>query len=66
MSQITLSEETYARVEARVESSEFGSTDEYVEYVVTSVLDQIEDTGEGAAGDRDEVMDKLRDLGYLE
>lgn len=66
MSKVTLSEDTYARVKTRVDSSEFESPDEYVEYVVTSVLNEIEDAGEGAAGDRDEVMDKLRDLGYLE
>lgn len=66
MTSISLSDETYARVESRLEASDFESVDEYVNYVVLQVLNQLEGGEDGSAGDREEVMNKLRDLGYLE
>jgi Arc/MetJ-type ribon-helix-helix transcriptional regulator len=66
VTEIHLSDSTYERVESRVNTSEFADADEYIEYVVNAVLDRIEEKGDGTAGDRNEVMDKLRDLGYLE
>ncbi|WP_251328601.1 hypothetical protein [Haloplanus pelagicus] len=66
MAEVHLSDSIYERVQSRVDASDFEDADEYVEYVVATVLDRIEGDGEGTAGDREEVMDKLRDLGYLE
>jgi hypothetical protein len=66
MTEVSLSERTFARVESRVGDSDFSSPDEYVDYVVSTVLDQLEGVDQETAGDREEVMDKLRDLGYLE
>lgn len=66
MAEVHLSDAVYERVRSRVDASDFEDADEYVEYVVVAVLDRIEGGGEGTAGDREEVMDKLRDLGYLE
>jgi hypothetical protein len=66
MTEVDLSDDVYDRVQARVDASEFETPDAYVEYVVETVLERIESDEDGTAGDREEVMDKLRDLGYLE
>jgi len=66
MTEVDLSNELYDRVQSRVNASEFETADAYVEYVIRTVLEQIEGDEDGTVGDRGEVMDKLRDLGYLE
>lgn len=66
MATVEITDEVYTRVERRIADSEFDSVDSYATYVLTEVLDQIEGPEAGEAGDRDEVLDKLRDLGYLE
>ncbi|WP_101294289.1 hypothetical protein [Halegenticoccus soli] len=58
----------HRRVEARLPRSEFGSTDEYVTFVLEEVLSRVEDATEEEnfqSIDRTEVEDRLRSLGYV-
>jgi hypothetical protein len=65
MVEINLSDDVYERVQSRVEISDFESSQEYIEYIIKTVLDKIEGTDYEDATDRGKVMDNLRDLGYL-
>jgi len=65
MAEVNLSDDVYERVQSRVEVSDFDSSDEYIEYVTKTVLDRIEGIDDEDTTDRGEVMDNLRDLGYL-
>jgi Arc/MetJ-type ribon-helix-helix transcriptional regulator len=64
-STVELSTDTYTRVESRVERSEFDDVSEYVEFVLDSLLDELEG-GSDSSDDDEEVRDRLRELGYLE
>ena len=65
MAEVNLSDDVYERVQSRVEVSDFDSSDEYIEYITKTVLDRIEGIDDEDTTDRGEVMDNLRDLGYL-
>lgn len=66
MASVSIPSSVYERVSKRVDHSEFDSVDDYVTFVLEEVLNQLEGENTSDAGDRNEVMDKLRDLGYLE
>ncbi|MXR50992.1 CopG family transcriptional regulator [Halovenus sp. WSH3] len=62
---VTLGSDIYARVEKRADQSEFDDVSEYVEYVLDSLLTELEGQSESAEDD-EEVRERLRELGYLE
>ena len=55
----------YQKIENRVESSEFNSVNEYVEFVLEEVLRENEETVTLTERDEEEVKKRLKDLGYL-
>jgi hypothetical protein len=56
---VDLDDEVYERLATRAKRHEFDSSEEYVVFMITTVLDELE--GE----DNDDVRDRLEDLGYL-
>lgn len=62
---VELSCDIYSRVETRVERSEFDDVSKYVEFVLDSLLAELEGESE-SSDDDEEVRDRLRELGYLE
>lgn len=64
-STVELSPEVYARVESRVQNSEFDDTATYVEFVLVELLDRLKDDSDGMENN-EEVRERLRELGYLE
>ncbi len=50
--------ELYGRIEARVRATDFGSVDEYVEFVLAEAIKEEEEAEK-------EVKKRLKDLGYL-
>ena len=65
---VVLSGSVLERVERRIENSErFDSPDEYVEFVVSTVLSELEGSGgEPSEKDSREVQEHLEALGYAE
>jgi Arc/MetJ-type ribon-helix-helix transcriptional regulator len=58
--------ELYGKVEERVKATDFGSVDEYVEFVLEEVVKE-EEQEKGFSGvEEKEVKKRLKDLGYLE
>ena len=51
--------ELYGKIEERVKAADFGSVDEYVEFVLAEVVKE-------EAEAEKEVKKRLRDLGYLD
>jgi Arc/MetJ-type ribon-helix-helix transcriptional regulator len=56
---VFLPAELYGKVEERVRATDFGSVDEYVEFVLEEVIKEEEE-------EEKQVKKRLRDLGYLE
>ncbi|CAJ53632.1 hypothetical protein [Haloquadratum walsbyi] len=69
MTDITVSEELASRIETRVEHTEFETTDEYAEFVLSEVVTRVEreteQTSESSSS-REGVQERLESLGYLE
>ena len=63
---VQLPAELYSKVKERVKATDFGSVDEYVEFVLAEVVKEEEE--EKAFSDEEEklVKKRLRDLGYLD
>jgi Arc/MetJ-type ribon-helix-helix transcriptional regulator len=63
---VFLPAELYSKMEERVKATDFGSVDEYVEFVLEGVVK--EDEGEKAFSEEEakEVKKRLKDLGYLD
>ena len=55
----------YGEVEKRVETSDFGSVDEYVQFVLEEVVKE-EEAESLSPEDEEEVKKRLRALGYLD
>lgn len=66
MASVSIPDELYERIGERIDEDEFDSVDEYVTFSLQEILEQFENSEAKTAGDREEVIDKLRDLGYLE
>jgi len=65
---LTISEETFTRIEKRLGHTEFSSVDEYVEYVLdelTLYADDEFNASDTEDIDEGEVKERLQSLGYL-
>jgi Arc/MetJ-type ribon-helix-helix transcriptional regulator len=56
---VSLPAELYGKIENRVRGTDFGSVDEYVEFVLGEAIKEEEEA-------ENEVKKRLRDLGYLD
>ena len=70
MTEITVPDDIADRIGARVEQTDFQSSDEYTTFVLSEVLIRVErntesDTNEPTAS-REGVEERLQSLGYLE
>jgi hypothetical protein len=64
---VLLDLELAQRIEKRLPKTDLGSVDEYVNYVVKEVLDQLETEGPAySKEDEKKVKDRLRALGYMD
>ncbi|QSG08241.1 CopG family transcriptional regulator [Halapricum desulfuricans] len=66
MATVTIPDDLHDRIDDHRDPESFDSVDEYATFALSEILDQFEGRADATAGDQDEVMDKLRDLGYLE
>jgi Arc/MetJ-type ribon-helix-helix transcriptional regulator len=62
---VFLPAELYGKIEERVKATDFGSVDEYVEFILEEV---VKEEGERAFSEEEEkeVKKRLKDLGYLD
>jgi len=56
----------YSEVEERVKGTDFGSVDEYVEFVLAEVVKEAEEEKALSEEEEKEVKKRLKDLGYLD
>jgi Arc/MetJ-type ribon-helix-helix transcriptional regulator len=63
---VSLPAELYGKVEERVKATEFGSVDEYVEFVLREVVKEEEEDKAFSEEEEKEVKKRLKDLGYLD
>ena len=63
---VFLPAELYSRVEKRVKATDFGSVDEYVEFVLEEVVKEEEEERTFSEEEEKEVKKRLKDLGYLD
>jgi len=67
--QIEISEELYKKIEKRVkESGEFKSVSEYIEFVLTELLKELEEEEQQpyTEEEEEEIKQRLRALGYID
>jgi Arc/MetJ-type ribon-helix-helix transcriptional regulator len=63
---VLLPAELYNKVEERVKATDFGSVDEYVEFVLEEVVKEEEEEKAFSEEEEKEVKKRLKDLGYLD
>jgi Arc/MetJ-type ribon-helix-helix transcriptional regulator len=63
---VLLPAELYGKIEERVKATDFGSVDEYVEFVMEEVVKEEEEGKAFSEEEEKEVKKRLKDLGYLE
>ena len=64
---VFLPAELYGKVEERVKAADFGSVDEYVEFVLEEVVKEEEEEEKAFSEEEEkEVKKRLKDLGYLD
>jgi len=63
---VFLPAELYSKVEERVKATDFGSVDEYVEFVLEEVVKEEEEERAFSEAEEKEVKKRLKDLGYLD
>ncbi|HSB47670.1 MAG TPA: hypothetical protein VLD37_06670 [Candidatus Bilamarchaeum sp.] len=64
---VSISPETYAKLEKMIKGSEFKSVDEYVEFVLKEVTSEGgEARNAGSPEDDEKIKSRLRALGYLD
>ena len=63
---VHLPAELYGKIEERVKVTDFGSVDEYVEFVLTEVVKDEEEEKAFSEVEEKEVKKRLKDLGYLD
>jgi hypothetical protein len=65
---LTVSKETFTRIQNRLSHTEFNSVDEYAEYVLDELIlyvnEQV-DVSDTEDVDEEEIKERLRSLGYL-
>ena len=59
---ITIPEDIYKKIEARVEDSEFKNVEEYIIYILERVIEKLESKEKNE--EEEEIKRRLRDLGY--
>jgi Arc/MetJ-type ribon-helix-helix transcriptional regulator len=62
---VFLPAELYSKVEERVKATDFGSVDEYVEFVLEEIVKEEEEERTFSKEEEEEVKKRLKDLGYL-
>lgn len=62
---VFLPTELYSKVEERVMATDFGSVDEYVQFVLEEVVKEEEEERAFSEEEEKEVKKRLKDLGYL-
>jgi hypothetical protein len=63
---IFLPAELYGKVEERLKATDFGSVDEYVEFVLEEVVKEEEEGRAFSEEEEKKVKKRLKDLGYLD
>jgi Arc/MetJ-type ribon-helix-helix transcriptional regulator len=64
---VFLPAELYSKVEGKVKATDFGSVDEYVEFVLEEVVKEEEEEEKAFSEEEEkEVKKRLKDLGYLD
>ena len=63
---VSLPVELYGKIEERVKDTDFGSVDEYVEFVLEEVVKEEEEEKAFSEEEEQEVKKRLKDLGYLD
>jgi Arc/MetJ-type ribon-helix-helix transcriptional regulator len=63
---VFLPAELYSKVEERVKATDFGSVDEYVEFVLEEVVKEEEEEKAFSEEEEREVKKRLKDLGYMD
>ena len=63
---VFLPAELYSKIEERVKATDFGSVDEYVEFVLEEVVKGEEEEKAFSEEEEQEVKKRLKDLGYLD
>ena len=63
---VFLPAELYSKVEERVKATDFGSVDEYLEFVLEEVVKEEEKERIFSEEEEKEVKKRLKDLGYLD
>ena len=63
---VLLPAELYSKVEERLKATDFGSVDEYVEFVLEEVVKEAEEEKAFSEEEEKEVKKRLKDLGYLD
>ena len=63
---VFLPAELYGKIEERVRATDFGSVDEYVEFVLEEVVKEEEEEKAFSEEEEKEVKKRLKDLGYLD
>ena len=58
--------ELYSKIDERVRATDFGSVDEYVEFVLGEVFKEEEEEKAFIEEDEKQVKKRLKDLGYLD
>lgn len=62
---VFLPTELYSKIEERVKATDFGSVDEYVQFVLEEVVKEKEEERAFSEDEEKEVKKRLKDLGYL-
>jgi Arc/MetJ-type ribon-helix-helix transcriptional regulator len=62
---VFLPTELYSKIEERVRAMDFGSVDEYVQFVLEEVVKEEEEERAFSEEEEEEVKKRLKDLGYL-
>jgi Arc/MetJ-type ribon-helix-helix transcriptional regulator len=63
---VFLPAELYGKLEGKVKATDFGSVDEYVEFVLEEVVKEEEEERAFSEEEEEEVKKRLKDLGYLD
>jgi Arc/MetJ-type ribon-helix-helix transcriptional regulator len=63
---VRLAAELYGKIEERVKATDFGSVEEYVEFVLAEVVKEEEEEKAFSEEEEKLVKKRLKDLGYLD
>ncbi|MBD3390071.1 CopG family transcriptional regulator [Candidatus Micrarchaeota archaeon] len=66
MKSVEIPEELYAKIEKRIESTEFGSVSEYVTEAMKELMAKVEGGEELSKKEKEEISKRLASLGYMD